>query len=837
MIFANAWILALGALAAGIPVAMHLMARRRPKPTPFPTIRWLSETMAAHRSRHRLKHLILLILRVVAVLWLALAFAQPSVAEQDAARWVSAAFWGLPALGALGIAAGVAMSDRPGKRWWLIGSLSVALLFSGISSVLAALAWVRGSGAETLGGEGPVAAVVLVDVAPRMEYRQAGKSRLETALEFADRILQQLPPDSRAAVVPSGGGTPFFAVDVAAARRQLESLRMRPRHDELPERIVESLDLLAEAQSMRHEIYVLTDRSRRAWPEGNAAATLRQRLEAQEASLYLIDVRADSDENVRLGLPRLERESITTPGVLELEIDLINRGAAKSIPLLLELEQPDPSRPVRRDDVTLVPDRVWTRSAIVEVPENGAATARFSIPDLPPGVHHGSVSIEGSDPLALDDRRWLTVAVREPWRGLVLADPTARPEILTEAIAPAAERAAGRAAFEFEVLEPERIGQRALQDYDAIFLLDPRAPDEATWELLRDYVVAGGGLAIFFGPSAESPDADPLGYRPAAPAFRGEAAGRLLPGRPTEVWDRRRAPVSLAPTELSHPLLAPFRGLESSVPWSDFPIAVHWGWETYPPDESNGDETTPAEEDETADEELPSVDRRAEVMRYTDGTPAIVERVLGAGRVVVWTSPIGERVGASDAERWSRLTVGECWPYFLLANRLAEHLVAIPDARLNRRVGDVVDLEWEGTEPPETLTYFPPDGGEPERVRGQRQRWTIRFTDSIGHYRFKGGDPVRTLGFSINVDETETDLEPITDDELDERLGAERYRVARELEELRREQGSARRGESFFGLLVSILPWLMAAEYLFAQRFHSTAGPVKSIAARGETSR
>lgn len=78
MSFALPWILALGVAAAAGVVALHLLSTQRPPVRPLPTARFVpaSELRAVSRSS-RPTDLLLLALRVLAVLLIAAAFAQP----------------------------------------------------------------------------------------------------------------------------------------------------------------------------------------------------------------------------------------------------------------------------------------------------------------------------------------------------------------------------------------------------------------------------------------------------------------------------------------------------------------------------------------------------------------------------------------------------------------------------------------------------------------------------------------------------------------------------------------------------------------------------------------
>jgi len=74
-----AFLFALAALA--IPVIIHLFNFRRFKKIPFTNVRFLKEIKHQTQSQNRLKHLLILLMRLLAVAFLVFAFAQPIIPE------------------------------------------------------------------------------------------------------------------------------------------------------------------------------------------------------------------------------------------------------------------------------------------------------------------------------------------------------------------------------------------------------------------------------------------------------------------------------------------------------------------------------------------------------------------------------------------------------------------------------------------------------------------------------------------------------------------------------------------------------------------------------------
>ncbi|NBP79205.1 hypothetical protein EBU58_00480, partial [bacterium] len=159
-----------GAALVAVPIVLHLAMRRKPVPHSFPALRFLQEKRVANRRRLRLNHLLLLLLRMAAIVLLALALARPTL---RAAGWLG----------------------------------------------------------ET---EGPVAVAFVFDTAPRMLLRKANRSRLEDAVAIARELIDKLPKGSDVAVVDTSGRPVAFAASKNAAVSSLDRLGAGPQVIPLP---------------------------------------------------------------------------------------------------------------------------------------------------------------------------------------------------------------------------------------------------------------------------------------------------------------------------------------------------------------------------------------------------------------------------------------------------------------------------------------------------------------------------------------------------------------------------------------------------------------------------
>ncbi|HMQ27506.1 MAG TPA: BatA domain-containing protein, partial [Acidimicrobiales bacterium] len=134
MIFTTPLALA-GLVLAGIPIILHLLARREPPTVVFPATRYLADATRLHQRRLQLEHLVLLVLRTLLIVALVLAAAGPRwpkaglgahppaalVLVLDNSLSSGAIQGGVPVLDGL-VAAARAVLDRatPDDQLWLI---------------------------------------------------------------------------------------------------------------------------------------------------------------------------------------------------------------------------------------------------------------------------------------------------------------------------------------------------------------------------------------------------------------------------------------------------------------------------------------------------------------------------------------------------------------------------------------------------------------------------------------------------------------------------------------------------------------------------------------------
>lgn len=205
MAFLFPWVLA-AAGAAAAPVVIHLVLRNRPKRIVLPTMRFVKKTHRESVSMLKLRHLLLLAMRMAAIILLAALIARARVS---------------------------APAGLTGRR-------------------------------------DPVAAVFVVDNSGSMSLRRQGRTRLDDARRLASELLDALPDGSRSAVVASSGPPlrGGFLADRRLAGERIAAVRQTPGADPLAVAISRAGELCRDADLPRRELYVLTDMTQPAWRDG-----------------------------------------------------------------------------------------------------------------------------------------------------------------------------------------------------------------------------------------------------------------------------------------------------------------------------------------------------------------------------------------------------------------------------------------------------------------------------------------------------------------------------------------------------------------------------------------
>lgn len=232
----------------GLPILLHLIMKQEPKRLLFPAIRFLEKRRKINQRKMRLRHWLLLALRMLIIGLFGLALYQPTIAGS-------------------------------------LGGLNFA-------------------------GEQPVAAVFILDTSPSMGYLSNGRTRLGEAKRRALELLDDLPGSSKVAVLDPADPGGSWELSVADARKKLEELK-DPKGVAVPVttalaaayQLLRTVDQEAEGQDpMPRLVAVFSDRAAACWDASRAEdlKKLRETIPPPAVSHLFLDVGIDQPSNVAL---------------------------------------------------------------------------------------------------------------------------------------------------------------------------------------------------------------------------------------------------------------------------------------------------------------------------------------------------------------------------------------------------------------------------------------------------------------------------------------------------------------------------------------------------------
>jgi len=840
-----------GVVLIGVPILVHLILRQKPQTLLFPAFRFLLQRHRTNQRKLRLRHFALLALRMLILLALFLALAQP-------------------------------------------------LLFS------------TGAGWS---GDHPVAVVFVVDTSPRMGYKASdGTTRLDLAREKARKLLGELHADSKVLILDSGVAPPTgksgekaqnWAASIGSAESILTGLKVRPSSRSLGEQIqygLERLDGLARDndeprnRTLPRFLCVFSDRTRGTWKASSQDDLARavakippayDSLKAVQGELpELIDLVKEvqtklsgevtyGDQTLLDALNQLQGDLVSLPPE---EVSATNKLAA--VPAILQhgrelarqvragkakseekdyrdrllqrldsvmgklrgveclffdvgLEEPVDLAIVRIETPRLsddTPQQVFARNetwvlrvvarasgkdqsatvvlklptetleATVDFPAGKETTVPFEIDSDKLKGEAGFVQMEAGfkvpDLLPFNNQAFLTIALREPRKVLVIAD--------NEKMASPFVAALDALGFLPEVKTPEETTKLDKIAYPAVFLFQATKPGAALWTALERYVAGGGALGVV-------PGGDEMLLKEADPdAYDGPIAQRVLPGRiqkkvevkdPGAAWDLEDE------TIYQHSLLRPFRlWRKGNIDFIRFPRGAFQYWEVEP-------------------------FREAQVLvRYADekNRPALLElppdpKINRQGKVLLFTTPLDVRT-----PRWNNYLESLTSFYIVLTGLSTNYLAGDMERLTLNFTTDQPRPPYWTLAPGKSYVGYQLNGPGLRRDLGPPEKDNVLdFPDAKtpGNYildgLLRGGVKERVGAFSLNLPAREGDLSRLEEGVIEDVFGTgsvlpvDHTTEAREL-----LKGSRNEPLRLLPILMLAMLFLLAGENLLANLFY-----------------
>jgi hypothetical protein len=472
MTFLNAALLF--ALTLGLlPILIHLLTRQRLKRIPFPTLRFLKELQRQRMRQLKLHQLLLLILRTLAIIALVLAIARP------------------------------VLRSAPGILPGVHARTSVILVMDRSAS---------------MGTETPEGTRFREATARAQEVLSLLEEGDEAQIIWADAEPVAFPPN------PTG--------QFRVMREAVSEMHVTNGGSDLAKALQLAKTSILQSKNLHREVYVLSDFSVSAWPEGLPNGPLFP----PDVKLFLLPVDDRHARNVGITDVQVLSRLITPGRPVELQVTLKNGS--------------DAALPERLVSVFLEDRRVASQTVSFAANETKKIEFRF-VPEQA-GNLGGYARMEAGDDLPLDDQRYFVLRVPEKVKVGIVASAGPAATFTALALNPTGNP---DAFVQVEALSPGTFEQTDWNLYDALFLVDVPALGTGVGARLRAFAESGKGVFVMLGPSADL-----------------RACNDWLPnlGLPTlgDVWGEAGSSTQWAQADWTHPL---FEGLFEETPKSVSP--------------------------------------------------------------------------------------------------------------------------------------------------------------------------------------------------------------------------------------------------------------------------
>lgn len=806
MSFLNATLI-LGFVAAALPIVLHLIARRQPQRQVFPAIRFLANRVDVNRSRLRIRRWLLLAFRAGLIGMIAMALAQPYVDQAVFGQWLTLAILAATGVGLLALAAWATLQKATTR-------LVQGLLLTGVALLLLSFFWgatLWASGDRVSVSEtAPAAVAIVIDNSPRSGFELSERTSIEIMRQEALWLLSRYPRDSRISILDRSARPAAFSLDANAAMRLIERAEPLETTIPLPDRIAAAVRLVRSSDLERRAVFVLTDLTEESWIPSDAPDAglgLPPLLaEPPGVNLQVINIGLDQQisqqrRNRRLGLPRIADPSPPRETPVPISIDVLAQpepGEELSLTCELKLYQSSPSLPAVRDGETVLPDLQLVDRATVVATGDQAAELLLTLPPLAPGMHHGRIELVDSDPLRIDDVRYFSVFVRSPIRLLIVSDDDAASDHVSRVLNAEFSSSDPRAPFQIERIILRQFNSDDLSDFDIVAILDPAVEqihDEVCDDIV-DWLGQGGSLFVGLGGAARGRSL------PSTSDVAAQQTNRKILFPLRRVWREPEPGSFLEWTQPTHPILSPLSTLPGGVPWSPFRVWRYWQLALEPTDNL--------------------------LMRYAGSqNPALVERAVGDGKLVLLSTPIVPS-SRHPLAGWNELSsAADAWPAFLLLRQIFDYLSDREGNQFNILTGQPASLSLpEQPGVTNRMQLFTADA-PPVPVDVENNRVTVGTVPVSGNYWLRGSSEM--IGFSVNLAESATDMRLLDPELLDEILGAAQYDLVSDRQSILAAEERSAAARPLYAQIMLLVLILFAFEQLLASRFYGAASKAVGV--------
>jgi hypothetical protein len=666
------------------------------------------------------------------------------------------------------------------EQWLLLAVRTLIILL-----VVAAMAkpFLESMGVVIVGRR--VHRVLVLDASLSMGYTAGGTGRFDQAKALAAELVKGSRQGDAISLILMGRPPRIVIAtpsnNLKEVEKEVGDLAITHEGTDLTATL-EAVDRVLEASSIpQKEVVFLTDMQATSWrPPPGAEQGLKRvlaRITAREPHSILFDLGERNAANRAVTDLRLEVPVVT------LGTNVLLRGVVRNF---------GPNRVDGLRARLTVDGRLTPASPPESVAPGDELPVVFRHEFTTPGDHVVELVLD-PDSLALDDRRWLVVPVRESLKVLLVdghfrSEPyQAETDYLAQALAPSEVSPGQPSPIKVEVVGESQLSGRELAAYDAVVLCNVAQFSQAEVTALEDYLKQGGGVVIFGGDQVVAENYNRLLYRDGEgllPASIGASVGDAA---------KKQAGSYFNPMRYRHPLISEYQG-EADPVTAGLTRVLTWQYHKLT---------------------VPNGSKAQVALAFDRGDPAVVEAPYQRGTVIL--------VATSADTGWTSWPIHKSFPPVMQqivlrssAGRLSER---------NIRVGQPYDRSFTETATAAPATIVTPAGRSVTaklQPSGGVSHLHFEQTELSGEYRLRIGAPLSVeSSFAANPDPVESDMAKLDESALNEILQGWKFIYVHPSDWKALTQDAAsvgRRGELHRPMLYALL-LLLLVESVIAWRF------------------
>ena len=572
----------------------------------------------------------------------------------------------------------------------------------------------RGGFASKVGAHAKTSTVILLDNSYSMRYETKEGSLFDLAKKKAIKIISQLKEGDEASLI-------LFASEPELTRKkptydfknvlnQLDEVQSSYQVTDVGQALKSAFEILKDSKNLNQEIYLISDMEKSGWYFADKSPPS---LEGKGAKLYLLNVWSEERQNLCIE-----------------KIDFGNQLIEKGRPFQIKAQVANfTSRPVKSLLVGLYLDGRRVNQTDIDIERGGKAAVEFVQTVETAGIHTGFFEITDDD-LMIDNRRYFAFKIPEKIEVLLIGEHQIDTRHLRLALNPQQK---GDAGMVVSVADRNSFSGIDFSKYKVIIFSNLSRLSDVGLTNLERFVKRGGGVLFILGNNV---DPKFYGQRVVKRFFDLDLKSPFTPIKNVGGF------FTLEKIDWNHPIFQVYQNVEKKfLPQIKFSSLF----------------------------ELPQRKNMKVLSRFDLGKPALIEKDLGSGKVMLFATSLDERE--------SDLVIH---PFFIpFVNRTVEYL-ASDLSRLSEDflVGSKIERELDPQLSREEIKLVDPENQQTHLapiIQKDKLMLKIQDTEKPGIYKIKteeksGGVFEVADRFAVNIDPKDSNPQKIEKSEIKKKL-------------------------------------------------------------------